>query len=107
HFFFEICFKQIAATHRDTQRDHAFKRFPCGILVNGIRAIQTTTLQEHTAQRSTRSFWCNEENIHVSWWHDTSLVVERNSKAMRKIKCLTWCKMFFYSWPQCNLSCIT
>ena len=50
NFFFEIRFKQVAATDSDTQRDNTIKCTAGCVLENGVAAVQSTSLQEHPAQ---------------------------------------------------------
>src|SRR5690349_2461398 len=82
YFFAEIGFKQVTTTNCDTKSNDSFFRAASSILEDGVAGVQSTTLQEHPAKGSTRTFWCNKKYIHIFWRNDTRLLIERDSKSV-------------------------
>src|SRR5664279_1067216 len=107
YFFLEIGFKQVSATHGDTQCSNPFLGSACGILENGVTAIQSTTLQEHPSEGSTGSLGGNQEYVYIGRWNDTRLFFERDAEAMGKVQCLSFRQVFFYGGPEFDLCSIT
>src|SRR5205085_1880195 len=99
YFFTEICFKQIAAAYGDAEGDDAVFCFAGSVLEDGVAAVETTALEEHSSQGSTGAFWRHEEYVHVLGRNDARLFVKGDAEAMGEIQGFTGCKVFFHGRP--------
>ena len=87
------------AADSNAQCNYSFKCPSCCILVNGVRAVQSAPLQEHSAKRSARTFWSYEKYIDILRRYDACLFIKSYAKTMREIQSLSGSKMFFHRLP--------
>ena len=78
----ECSLKQITCTDTDTECNSLFLCLARCILVNSVRAVQTTTLAEHSAERSTRTLRCNHNNINILRWNYACAIAPVDSETM-------------------------
>ena len=105
-FTLESCFEQITRANTDTQCNSTFVSLACCILINCIWWVQTTTFEEHSTQRCTRTFRSDHDNIDIFWRNYTGTIIPGNSKSVREIQCFSSSKMRFDSRPYRDYGCI-
>ena len=103
NFFTEIGFEKVTAADGDTERYDAFLCFAGGVLEDGVAAVETAALEEHSSQGGAGAFWRYEEYVDVFWRDDAGLFVKGNAEAMGEIEGFARGEVFFYRGPQGDL----
>ena len=98
--------EQIAGADANTESDGTLLCFSCGVLIDGIRAVESASFKEHGTERSARTLWCHQDDVDILWRYDSSAVVPVNGEAMGVIQSLASGEVRFDARPHLNLSCI-
>src|ERR1700744_1645934 len=103
YFFTEIGFEEVAAADGDAEGDNAVLCFACGILEDGVAAVEAAALEEHAAERGAGAFGGDEEYVDVLGGNDAGLFVEGDAEAMGEIERFSGGQVFLHGWPQLDL----
>lgn len=79
---------EVSRSNTDTESDSLLLCLTGNILENGDGRVDTTTLTEESSDGTSRSLWCNEDDINVSWDIDLGLVLEDWGETVGEVKSL-------------------
>ena len=79
----ERCLKEVASADADTKGDGFLLCLACSILIDSIGAVQSTSFEEHRAERCARTFRSDEDDVDILWRHHTCAVVPVDGETMR------------------------
>ena len=96
--------KQISRANADADGQRLIERPPADILVDGIRGVDTPSLNEEGTQRRARSLRCNQDDVDILRRHNTRAVAPRDRKAMREVERLAGRQMRLNLRPALDLS---
>ena len=104
HFLFECRFEQITGTDTDTQCDYPIPCFTRCILEDCVAGVQATSLQEHTAQWSARTFRSDQDHVYISRRDDVGTFLVSDSETVGEIQRLARSQVFLDARPAFDLS---
>ena len=96
--------EQIAGTNTDTEGDCLLLGIARSILINGIGTVQTASLAEHCAERSSGTLRCYQNHIHILGRNHTCTVAPVDGKSVTIIQGLARSQILFDFWPDGNLT---
>lgn len=79
---------EVSRSNTNTESDGLLLCLSGNILEDGDGGVDTTTLTEESSDGTSRSLWCNEDDINVSWDIDLGLVLEDWGETVGEVESL-------------------